>query len=51
MRYSGYYCPYCQREVSPESEDGELIRTEEGGLIYVHDDVVHDDDYDFGVLQ
>jgi len=34
-----------------EDEDGDIIVFEDGGMIYVHDDVPHDVDYDFGVLQ
>jgi hypothetical protein len=47
------YCPFCQRDIEPsEDEFGELIISDNGGFIYVHDDgVLHDDDYDFEELQ
>lgn len=47
------YCPFCHRCIEPErDEDGDLIETPEGGLLFVHDDdVYHDEDYDFGELQ
>lgn len=47
-----HYCPFCQRSIMPEQDDDEeLITTGDGGLIYVHDDVAHDDDYMFEALQ
>lgn len=46
------YCPLCQRSIEPHvDDDGEEARTDDGGFIYVHDDVLHDDDYTFGELQ
>lgn len=52
------YCPFCQRHISPETdEDGELIKYEDypgdpaPGFLYVHDDVPHDDDYTFEDIQ
>lgn len=53
-KYNSFYCPFCQRQISPEvddDDDGEAIRTEEGGFIYVHDDVRHDESFTFGELQ
>lgn len=51
-KYNSFYCPFCERKVGPElDDDGEAIRTEEGGFIYVHDDVRHDDSFTFGELQ
>ena len=35
-----FYCPFCKREIEPESDDEE-------GLLYVHDNVPHDADYNF----
>lgn len=47
-----YYCPFCQRNISPaEDDDGNVISFPDGGVIYVHDDVPHDEDFNFGVLQ
>ena len=45
------YCPYCQREIAPYEEDGEIVKTQDGGMIYVHDAVPHDEDYNFEELQ
>lgn len=46
------YCPFCQRNIEPYvDDDGEEILTVDGGFIYAHDDVPHDDDYDFKGLQ
>lgn len=45
------YCPFCQRHIEPERDDlGDLYITHEGGFIYVHDEVLHDDDYTFTLL-
>lgn len=48
---SKYYCPFCQREIEPYKEDGEVVTTQDGGLIFVHDDVPHDEDFNFEELQ
>lgn len=49
---NGRYCPYCQRVIYPHRDlTGELVTTPDGGFIYVHDDVEHDEDYDFRDLQ
>ncbi len=40
------YCPFCQRNIKP-SNWIEFERGNDDGLIYVHDDVEHDEDYDF----
>ena len=45
------YCPFCQREISPYEENGEIFKTQDGGMIYVHDAVPHDEDYNFEELQ
>ena len=45
------YCPYCQREIVPSEEDGEVFRAQDGGMIYIHDAVPHDEDYNFEELQ
>lgn len=45
------YCPFCQREIAPYEEDGEIWTSSDGGMIYVHDDVPHDEDYNFEELQ
>lgn len=51
-KYNSFYCPFCQRDISPALDDGgEAIRVEGDGFIYVHDDVEHDEDFNFEVLQ
>ncbi|HDN9789315.1 TPA: hypothetical protein P2N04_001091 [Aeromonas salmonicida] len=45
------YCPFCQRDIEPEQEDGVVIGLASGDRVYVHDDVKHDPDYQFGELQ
>lgn len=40
-----YYCPFCQRAIEPEWDD------DEDDLVYTHDDVPHDEDFDYGPLQ
>lgn len=46
------YGPFCQRNIEPErDEDGDEIEMPEGGRLYVHDDVLHDPDYQFEELQ
>jgi sarcosine oxidase delta subunit len=51
-KYNSFYCPFCQRDISPEfDESGDAIRTEGDGFVYVHDEVHHDDDYKFEELQ
>lgn len=47
MTANAKYCPFCQRNIEPCNTD-EYESGEHDGLIYVHDDVAHDDDYDFG---
>lgn len=44
------YCPFCQRHIEPERDDFGVVMTHEGGFIYVHDEVLHDDDYTFTPL-
>lgn len=47
----GQYCPFCQRVIYPATDDlGEVIVAHDGGVIYVHDAVPHDDDFDFREL-
>jgi hypothetical protein len=46
-----HYCPYCQRSILPERDEEDEPVTVDGGLVYVHDDVEHDEDYTFGKLQ
>ncbi len=55
-----HYCPFCQRDIEPfiDEETGEplIVRDgkdplDEGGFVYVHDDVPHDNDYTFEALQ
>ena len=48
---SKHYCPFCQREIEPYEEDGEIVVTQDGGLIFVHDAVPHDEDFNFEELQ
>lgn len=51
-KYNSFYCPFCQRQISPElDDDGEAIRVGGDGFIYVHDDVHHDESFNFGGLQ
>ena len=46
------YCPFCCRNIEPECDEfGDEIEMPEGGLLYVHDDVPHDPDYQFEELQ
>lgn len=45
------YCPFCQRDIESEKEDGVVIGLASGNRVYVHDDVKHDPDYQFGELQ
>lgn len=47
------YCPFCQRVIQPyrDEDTDEVVVLEDGGMIYVHDDVPHDDDYTFEALQ
>ena len=37
------YCPVCARNITPENIE-EYEAGEHDSLIYVHDDIVHDDD-------
>lgn len=37
------YCPICQRSITP-SNIAEYEAGEHDGLIYVHDDIVHDEE-------
>lgn len=49
---SSMYCPFCQRDIEPECDEfGDIIETPEGGWLYLHDDVIHDEDYNFEELQ
>lgn len=51
-KYNSFYCPFCQRDISPELDEfGEAIRTDCDGFVYVHDEVTHDDDFRFEELQ
>ncbi len=40
------YCPFCQRDIEASNID-EVESGEHEGYIFVHDDVPHDEDYDF----
>jgi hypothetical protein len=42
----GEYCPFCQRVIYPSNVD-EFMNGEHDGFIFVHDDVPHDDDFEF----
>ncbi|ELY5775174.1 hypothetical protein [Cronobacter sakazakii] len=45
------YCPFCQRHIEPARDDlGVPYRADDGGFIYVHDPVMHDDEYTFTPL-
>lgn len=55
-----HYCPFCQSDIEPfideETDEPLIVRDEEdpldeGGFVYVHDDVPHDPDYNFEALQ
>lgn len=39
----GKYCPVCSRVISPENID-EYESGIDDGLLYIHDDVPHEDD-------
>jgi len=43
------YCPFCKRIIYP-SNGSEVFNGEHDGFIYVHDEVEHDDDFDFKPL-
>lgn len=46
-----HYCPFCQRHLEPEKDEyGDVILIE-GGMVYLHDEVIHDEDYKFEELQ
>lgn len=36
------YCPVCQKEIEPENQE-EYDQGIDDGLIYVHDDIIHED--------
>ena len=40
------YCPFCKRDIEPANVE-EVESGEHDGFIYVHDDIKHDDDFDF----
>ncbi len=40
------YCPFCKRDIEPINIE-EVESGEHDGFIYVHDDIEHDDDFDF----
>lgn len=45
------YCPFCQRHIEPERDElGDIYTTDSGGMFYVHDEVIHDEDYTFTPL-
>ena len=47
-----HYCPFCARNIQPAvDEDGDIIEMPDGGRIYIHDEVPHDEDYHFEELQ
>ena len=51
-KYNSFYCQFCCRNIEPEcDDDGEEIEMPEGGRLYVHDDVPHDQDYLLEELQ
>lgn len=45
------YCPFCQRNVAPWVDEFGNDTNPDGSKIYVHDDVPHDEDYNFEELQ
>lgn len=53
------YCPFCRRHIEPfRGDDGEIFiysesddPLDEGGMVYIHDEVPHDEDYNFKELQ
>ena len=45
------YCQFCQRHIEPERDElGDIYTTDSGGMFYVHDEVIHDEDYTFTPL-
>ena len=48
-----HYCPFCQRNVEPftDEDTGEILTLPDGGVVYIHDEVPHDPDYKFEELQ
>lgn len=40
------YCPFCRKHIAP-SNVADVFSGEHDGFIYVHDDVIHDEDYNF----
>jgi hypothetical protein len=40
-----------ETEIAPAKEMCEIVKTQDGGMIYVHDAVPHDEDYNFEELQ
>ena len=42
-----FYCPFCERDIEPEID---MISEYESAYVYCHDEVEHDDDYDYGEL-
>lgn len=46
---SAIYCPVCQRIIAPANL-AEVESGENDAFIYVHDDIVHDDDDDMLAL-
>lgn len=49
---NSFYCPYCARNINPEKDDdGYEVFAGDGGLIFVHDDMPHDEQYNFEDLQ
>ncbi|UIW10377.1 hypothetical protein [Flyfo siphovirus Tbat2_3] len=51
MSYESIYCPYCQREIEPQCDTKGEVIVVDGGHIYLHDDVIHDDDYNGQTIQ
>jgi len=49
MTQHAKYCPFCQHDIEPCNVE-EYESGEHDSLIYVHDAVVHDEDYDFGEI-
>ena len=51
MSDKSIYCPYCQRNIEPERDAENQVIVVDGGYIYLHDNVIHDEDYNGQAIQ
>lgn len=49
LKLSESYCPFCARVITASNTE-EVESGEHDGFIFVHDDVEHDEDYNFGEM-